>query len=255
MSLESVQAYMNWIESVLSDDGIFVSLNTHGKAGVRRPSDYGYERFHIHHWRAFRKSPSGFFNTIPYAVVAGRRRANSPNYPSAFQDVLGHLIQFGLDNDIAPLCDAVVAESVSESQLTLLGIWSKVFGARNVDERDHHLATAALSDDSAVTPFLQAHGALLRNDMPAVRSLLELAASRGLSGFARARAEVILASLQVGPKSRWSFGTPATEPAHIAPIEGLDVTFAYPEAASSVVNGDLGPIIAHTQRIFGFEAT
>ena len=255
MALESVHVYTNWIESVLSDDGIFVSLNAHGKAGVRRPSDYGYERFHIHHWRAFRKNPSGFFNTIPYAVVAGRRRANSPDYPSAFQDVLGQLIQFGLDNDIAPLCDAVVAGSISEPQLTLLGIWSKVFGTRNVDERDRHLAAAAISDVSAVTPFLQAHAALLRKDMPAARALLELAASRGLSGFARARAEVILATLQVGPKSRWPFGTPTREPAHIAPVEGLDVTFAYPEASSLVVNGDLGPIISHAQRIFDSEAT
>jgi hypothetical protein len=109
MELDTVKAYMDWIASVLADDGIFVSLNSHAKAGVRLPSDYGYSNFHIHHWNTFRTSPSGFLNTIPYEVVVGPRKADSPVYPEEIQNGLGWLMQLGLDRDLDGYCERIVA--------------------------------------------------------------------------------------------------------------------------------------------------
>lgn len=251
MALESVRAYLEWIETVLADDGIFVSLNAHAKAGVRNPSDYGFGRFHIHHWGVFRKSPPGFLNTIPYEVVLGRRSLESPVYDPSSQDALGWLIQLGLDDDLQPLCTAFAAGSLDQGQERLLSAYNQFFAAETDTARERSLAALERHDGSAIWPYISAHQALVTHDYPACGRLIAEACSRGLGGFARIRAEVMLAALERKNASRLAslLRGGEGERAALQPVDGLDIALAYPEAAAIASTGDLGPMIDQTNRL------
>lgn len=239
MALESVQAYVDWIADTLSENGLFVSLNSHAKAGVANPSDYRYDKFHIHHWGVFRKSPPGFFNTIPYEVVLGRRRADSPSYPSDALDALGWLIQLGLDGELEPMCAALVNGSLDARQIETLSLYNRFFAGASDDERAALLGKLELLDASPMRSFVAAHLALVRNEKKHCRRLLEESCALGLTGFARVRAEVLLAGMQ---RKLW-------RPNTLPPIDGLDVMFAYPDAAKVVTSGNLQPMIDHANRV------
>jgi hypothetical protein len=241
MDLESVQEYIDWIETVLSPEGIFVSLNSHAKAGVQKPSDYRYEKFHIYHWSVFRSVPSGFFNTIPYEVVVGRRNEQSPDYPVECQDGLGRLMQVGLDKDIASLAAALVAGNLSAQQVDLLSGYNQFFLSRSDDERFRKLEQLKSLDSSPALPFITALLFLARSDKKQAVPLFERAVASGLQGFARIRAEVFLAGLT--GKAGASFQSGA--------VDGLDPAFAYPEVKQIVETGDLSHAIVHIDRAFG----
>jgi hypothetical protein len=241
MALDSVEAYMDFIHGTLSEDGIFISINSHGKAGVRKPSDYRYERFHIHHWDVFRPFPSGFFNTIPYEVVLGRRRPDSPDYPAELQDGLGWLMQLGLDQDLRPLAKALVEGSLNAQQRILLTEYSFLFSSKSDVDRWRILERTRTHDASPIWPFVASLLALSRDDLKACGELMEEACRRSLSGFAKVKAEVLLAGL----------ARKAGRSAPIAVLDNLDPAFAYPEAAAIVSNGDLAPMIGHTNHVLG----
>ncbi len=240
MALDSVRAYIDWIESSLSEGGIFVSMNSHAKAGVRKPSDYRYEKFHIHHWGVFRSSPSGFFNTIPYEVVLGRRRSDSPEYPAELQDGLGWLMQIGLDEDLRTFAEALVAGSLSPEQRILLTEYSRFFTAKNDGDRLGLLDRIRSLDASPIWPFVAALLVLVRAEPEASRQFLRDACGRGLSGFARVKAEVLLAGLARN----------AGEPVSAPVLDDLDPVFAYPEAATIVSTGELAAMVQHTNHVF-----
>jgi putative sugar O-methyltransferase len=239
MSLDTVKAYMDWIGSALSDDGIFVSLNSHGKAGVRVPSDYGYDKYHLHHWNAFRLSPSGFLNTIPYEVVAGRRKPNTPCYSQFAQDGLGGLMQLGLDRDLDIFCDAMVDGTLDPKQNRLLGDYARFFSATSDAERRDILGPLQSIDGSPIWPFVRAHLALVEDDKALCVNLLKETCQRGLAGFARVRANVLMAGLsQETRRTQISLE-----------VDGFDPALAYPEASAILATGDVSPIINQTNRI------
>jgi len=240
MDLESVRGYIDWIETVLSPEGIFVSLNSHAKAGIEKPSDYRYEKFHIHHWGVFRKSPSGFFNTIPYEVVIGRRRVESPSYAVECQDGLGRLMQLGLDGDLAAYCEGLVNGTLDGRQQSLLAGYNAVLASRDDEARLRKLSELKAVDDSAVWPFVSGLLALARGDRPTAETLLGNAISRGVSGFARVRAEVFRAGLAAKSGRRLKADS----------SDGFDPAFAYPEAARIIESGDMDVAIDHINRAF-----
>ena len=225
----------------MSPDGIFVSLNSHAKAGVQKPSDYRYEKFHIHHWGVFRSVPSGFFNTIPYEVVVGRRSEQSPDHPVECQDGLGRLMQVGLDKDIASLAAGLVAGNLSPQQVDLLDGYNQFFLSLSDDERFRKLEQLKGLDSSPALPFITALLFLARGDKKQAMPLFERAIASGLQGFARIRAEVFLAGL--AGKAGASFRSGA--------VDGLDPVFAYPEVKHIIETGDLSHAIVHIDRAFG----
>lgn len=241
MDLESVREYIDWIETILSPEGIFVSLNSHAKAGIQKPSDYGYDKFHIHHWGVFRTTPAGFFNTIPYEVVVGKRRDQSPEYPAECQDGLGRLMQVGLDKDLEALSGALVRGTLDQSQQDLLSGYNALFVSDNDDKRLRKLEELQKVDSSAIWPFVSALLLLARGDRPRVASLLDQCIDRGLSGFARVRAEIFRAGLAAksGSQSRLNI------------VDGFDPAFAYPEADLIIKSGNLDHAIVHINRAFG----
>jgi putative sugar O-methyltransferase len=237
MALDSVKAYIEWVDNHLSDDGIFVSLNSHGKAGVRQPSDYGYDRFHLYEFGVFRTKPQGYFNTIPYEAVLGRRKGRSPDYPSTFLNALGCLMQLGLDEDLVPLSRGLITGNLTDQDAALLLIFDRVFSAGAPKDKAALLREAEALDRSAIAPFVAAQVALIGNDNAACRSKLEESITRGLSGFARLRADVLLAAMQKrGPKT-------------LPVCDGFDATFAYPEVGSALATGNLSSIIDHIRRV------
>lgn len=239
MSLDTVRVYIDWIADALADDGVFVSLNSHGKAGVRLPSDYGYDKFHIHHWNVFRLSPSGFLNTIPYEVVAGRRRPASPSYPSAAQDGLGGLMQLGLDCNLDAFSDALVRGSLDATQGRLLEGYASFFAATSDAERKTILDSLQSLDPSAIWPYVRAHLALVQRDKTGCLDLLEEARRRGIAGFARIRTDVLRAGLS---GKRGAANIPIE-------TEGFDPVAAYPEVSAIIESGDVSPMINQTNRI------
>jgi putative sugar O-methyltransferase len=243
MDLESVTEYIGWIERVLSPEGIFVSLNSHAKAGIEKPSDYRYEKFHIHHWNVFRPVPSGFYNTIPYEVVVGRRRPQSPDYPVECQNGLGWLMQVGLDKNIEELASALVRGSLTQQQRDLLKAYNEFFVCRSDATRLQKLQQLKALDTSPALPFVRGLLSLVRGEDRQAAELLNQAIELGLSGFALIRAEVFLAGLTRKP------GPPR-------PLSGdhaIDPTFAYPEAKRIMESGDLGQASVHINRAFGRE--
>lgn len=236
MTIETVNAYLKWIASALSDDGLFVSFNSHAKAGVAQTSDYHYEKFYIHHWDVFRSSPSGYHNTIPYEVVLGRPRPGSPQISSAAQNGLGWLMQLGLDRDLRPCADALLAGD----EPGLLLDFARFFSASDDAERQAILDDLAIRDATAITPFVAAHLSLVRGERDRSRALLDQALQRGLAGFARVRAHVLLAC----------YSASSGKAAELQPVDGLDAAFAYPEVAAMIASGDAAPLVAQTNRIF-----
>ena len=239
MSLDTVKVYIDWIAGALTDDGLFVSLNSHGKAGVRLPSDYGYDKFHLHHWNVFRLNPSGFLNTIPYEVVAGRRRTGSPSYPSAAQDGLGGLMQLGLDRDLDAIGGALVNGSLDAGQTRMLDGYARFFAATSDADRKAILDPLRSIDASAVWPYVGAHLALVQDDKARCLDLLEEACRRDLAGFARIRANVLRAGLS---RKRGSADIPLE-------ANGFDPVAAYPEVSAMIETGDISPMINQTNRI------
>ena len=241
MTLENVQAYIAWIGQVLADDGIFVSLNSHAKAGVRKPTDYKFGDFHIHHWGVFRQTPLEYFNTVAYEVVIGKRRAGSPAYPDAAQDAIGCLMQLGLDGDLKSWCDGLVAGTLDTNQCAILEAYARFFKAATDEARDAALGEAEKLDRSPVLPFVKSHMALVKGDIDACRADIERAVQGGVKDFARVKAGILRAAIA-------SSKGQAVPP---LPLEGLDLRIAYPEAVTLAKNGDLYLLEAQTCRILG----
>jgi len=241
MTLENVQTYVTWIGQVLADDGIFVSLNSHGKAGVRKPTDYDFGGFHIHHWGVFRQTPLEYFNTIAYEVVIGKKRHASPPYAGAAQDAIGCLMQLGLDGDLRPWCDGLVAGTLDAGQIAALQAYERFFRAETDEARDAALEEAEKLDRSAVLPFVKSHMALVKGDLDACRAQIQRAIETGVKDFARVKAGILRAAIA-------SWNGQSLPPLS---LEGLDMSIAYPEAVALAKNGDLYLLEAQVCRILG----
>lgn len=241
MTLENVQTYMAWIGTVLADDGIFVSLNSHGKAGVRKPTDYGYGNFHVHHWGVFRQTPLAYFNTIAYEVVIGKRRPSSPQYSQSAQDALGCLMQLGLEGELKPLCDAMIAGTLDENQHKILDAYDRFFKAKTDAAREAALMDAEKRDTSAIAPFVRAHLALTNGDTDGCGVLLRMSLERGLGDFAKIKTGILLATI-------------ARQKGQALPLlslDGLDLGIGFPEAEEIARNGELFQLEEQAARLLG----
>jgi len=98
MDLKMVKEYLNFIQKSLSKQGYFYSLNTHGKAGVIKPSQYLLDKgslYSMYHW--IRRVPNGLFNRMHYELV--QTCDNGVSIDSVVRDDvdrLGHLIVLGV---------------------------------------------------------------------------------------------------------------------------------------------------------------
>lgn len=94
MEKEIVHDYMAWIHENLNENGLLISINSHGKTSVAQPSDYTYPGLNLIKLDNFRKSPENLLNTIPYLSVF---KKETMTYSIATYNKIGHLAQLGID--------------------------------------------------------------------------------------------------------------------------------------------------------------
>ena len=196
MNLESVQAYYAFIAEHLDEDGLFYSLNAHGKAGVATPSDYAVELFDVCSFGPLRRYPFFVFATEPYELVL--RRSTDRSFWKPGFDTLARLLQLGFQEELSDLCLALVDDTVDESQRRwfaaaasavsaptheqrLVGVDAmRVSGPRVVAELVSALVTfAGGGDDEAVVISLDSALAELEPSGARVRALVVRAALTG----------------------------------------------------------------------------
>lgn len=189
MDFESVQEYMTWALHSLSEAGIFVSINSHGKAGIQSPQEYGYDNFHIHHLGVFRKAPVGYFNTIPYEVVLSKKEAND-HYDSTQLNVIGEIMQLGLDENLDYISEAVLmGNDAFKNYLDCINLFLKEI---DVKKKQEHLDLAKLArGDEAVTHYIQENFYFILKNYPDCIRELNASIEKGLVGFALFKAKIL----------------------------------------------------------------
>lgn len=98
MDRSSVDAYFAHAASRLAPDGLLYSLNAHGKAGVRRPSQYPTTGFEVLEVAPVRRYPWQVFGTVPYELVL--RTGEGDGQPERL-DGVGAAIGLGLYDELA----------------------------------------------------------------------------------------------------------------------------------------------------------
>jgi hypothetical protein len=228
MEAPTVHGYLEWIAQHLAPGGIFVSINSHGKAGMKQPSDYGFERFEIRYLSRFREYPTGFFNTIPYALTLSARTARSPVQVAGNLDALGVLMQLGLGPEIQGVADAFASggpEPRDQAWLVACLRWLRspreARAARLLDE-------VRTDGPPGLADYLEGHACLARGQLREAAARLRRSAPY-LRGFALLRAAVISRSAGGG----WEAAIP------------LDIARAYPEADALLRDGDVAAFVRH----------
>ena len=238
MELDTVQGYFAWIAQVLSEDGVFLSFNSHGKSGVKVPSDYPLEEFHLDRLAMFRAYPSGLLNTIPYEMILSRRRGRAAVDPQLL-NTLCCLIQFGLGDDLKPLCDAFIRHALPPEIDRALREFSGFFSL-SAQRRAEALGGAAAAVLPAIHAYLRGMDAFARKDKAAAQAAFASALDGGLQGFARLRASAHLAIL-TGQKTLPKWQT------------DFDAYMAYPELAQMLADSNAGPFTVQFERIVSVE--
>ena len=234
MDLETVQAYLAWVGQALNDDGIFISFNAHGKAGVRAPSDYPLDAFRLESLGMFRAFPSGLLNTIPYEIVLTSRKGGTP--PDAgLLDSLGCLFQLGLGDDLAPTCEQFVQGRLAPATDKILRQLGGFFSPA-ADKRKTALAGDVSSAMPAIHAYLAGLNSFAADDASTARSQFQKSLEAGLKGFARLRACAHL-SLLAGRKDlpEWT--------------ADFDALLAYPELRRMLDERDRNQFLAQFNRI------
>jgi hypothetical protein len=244
MDAGTVDAYLEWATRFLADDGIFVSFNAHGKAGIQRGSDYGFGRFDVCHVQTFRRIPTGFFNTIPYEVVLRRRVPTTPPFDERGFAALADLMQLGLDDELADFHGALVAGALTQRQRSLLHSLDDCFTAVSADHRERALVAAQAFDDGAIVPFVRGNLQFAAGAFTPAETSLNAAAERNLGGFAKVRCEVMRAFI------RQHNGYDSASDEILLPDDATTTAAAvYPEIPRLLASGNPEPIQGHINRI------
>ena len=151
-------------------------------------------------------------------------------------------MQLGLDRDLEDHCSRFVTGSLGDDERRMLCDYARLFAAESEDKRSDIVSQLQSRDPSPVWPYIRAHIALVKEEHAAWAGYLVEACQRGLSGFARVRANVMLAA-----RARADNRAPP-----MISINGFDPTFAYPEVARMVETGDVSPMQSQTKRVFGY---
>ena len=238
MDLDTVRGYFAWISRILKENGCFISFNSHGKAGVKAPSDYPLEMYHLDNLGMFRAYPSGLLNTIPYEMVLSPRKGRAPA-DATLLNTLCCLIQFGLGDDLKPICDAFVKHALAPETDKALRDLAGFFSASPA-RRETALERAGDAIPPAILAYLRGLDAFSRSaEKDACRSL-EDALDRGLKGFARLRASAHLAILRKQKTlPKWN--------------EDFDARLAYPELARMLDESNPNQFVVQFDRIVSVE--
>lgn len=141
MNLKSVKEYFNYIKNHITDQGIFYSLNSHGKSGVMKPSDYPIEQFKLLNFKAIRQAPwEQVFSTTPYEIIMSKTDdpRENPEFMIQF-DALAKVLQLGLQKELANLCNKFVNSKLSNKETEWLSLLNQFFQSGDYSTKIHLL--------------------------------------------------------------------------------------------------------------------
>ncbi|MBY2921239.1 putative sugar O-methyltransferase [Rhizobium leguminosarum] len=234
MDLATVEGYFSWIGGILAPGGIFLSFNSHGKAGVLKPSDYPLSGLRIRELSMFRAYPTGLLNTIPYEMVLSAAPDHT-EFDRRTLDVLGCLIQFGLGENLKDICASFVTGGISQETQSALNDLREFFSPSRSD-RAKALSLRAEQTLPAMTSYLRAMDAFAVDEMGAAKIAFSKAIQLGLCGFAKLRACAHIAVIDRRKElSQWD--------------EDFDALFAYPELKGMLDASDSGPFKLQFEKI------
>lgn len=245
MEADTVDAYLSWATRSLADDGVLISFNAHGKAGIARASDYRFGRFTVRHIRTFRRVPSGLLNTIPYEVVLSRRPPGMAAFDERAFAVLADLVQLGLDDELVAFEDGLVGDTLTVQQKSFLQTLDDCLSAGADERREGALAEAARLDSSAIVPFVRGNLQFAAGTFELAEASLATASARKLGGFARLRCDLMRAII----RTRGGHGAPGN--AILLPDDpSTEAAMIYPEIPRLVASGDPEPLQGQINRVF-----
>lgn len=209
MNLESVQTYFAFIADTLAEDGLFYSLNAHGKAGVAVPSDYAVESFDVCSFGPLRRYPFYVFATEPYELVL--RRSTGRSFWKPGFDTLARLLQVGFQEELSDLCAALVEDALDDSQRRWFAAAADAVSAPTSEQRLVAIDAMRRSGPSAVAELVAGLVTFAGGgDDGAVAASLDGALAELEPSGARVRALVVRAALT-------GDGAPLDEIASLAP--------------------------------------
>ncbi|MCI1279423.1 MAG: putative sugar O-methyltransferase [Nitrospira sp.] len=193
MDRETVKEYFDFAHRTLSSDGILVSFNSHGKAGIRRPSEYLTPGLQLVHMQPFRKVPAGFFNTIPYEMVFRKTDHQPSKLELIAVDAIGEMMQFGLDQDLIEPIHQLTSGTLSHALQAELTHIHDFFYAIEENRREQLAHLLLSTHRSARTLFLVANYRFANGEFETASRLVEESLEQGLRDFAAVRAHILLA--------------------------------------------------------------
>jgi putative sugar O-methyltransferase len=134
MDKDTALAYVSWVNDRLSDDGVFVSINSHGKAGISKGSEYNYSRFNLVSFKPFRRVQASIYNSVAYEMILSKKTDNSPTFNEHHFDAITYLIQFGFTDAISELIEKFTADNLSESEKVFLESIKQIQDEREADK-------------------------------------------------------------------------------------------------------------------------
>jgi SAM-dependent methyltransferase len=141
MNRESVEEYFRFAETALAPEGFLYSLNTHGKAGVTRPSEYPVAPYDLLGFTPVRRFPFQATATAPYELVLGRADGSRASADAETirlgLDALGRALQLGLQLELAELCQRLAEGSLSEPDLEWLRAVDSLFESADPEAKEH----------------------------------------------------------------------------------------------------------------------
>jgi putative sugar O-methyltransferase len=216
MNRRSVEEYFALASRTLSDDGVFYSLNAHGKDEIAWPSEYPVEQFELEHVASPRRFPFQLNATVPYELVLRRPRATTVTRRlKSGLDAIGSAFQLGLDEEIAPLCDRFVAGTPAAGEAEWIAATERLFRASDADEKRHRLSELDRSGVlPAVVSYLTACFAYATGDRTETIRAAEASLPGLAQSLARLHAETMLAKL--GHDTEGSLARTAALAPHLA---------------------------------------
>jgi putative sugar O-methyltransferase len=200
MNRESVDKYFKHAERTLADDGLFYSLNAHGKAGIERPSQYRADLFEIRGLRPVRRFPWQVFATNPYELVM-RRRTDAPLDEASRADIrkrldaLGSALQLGLHDELVPLCRRFSSGSLGAGERRQIDALHRFAYEESADAKRSALASAPTELPQAVKEYLLGSLEFAAGNHEAARDALTRSIEGLAENHARVRALIFLAGL------------------------------------------------------------
>jgi len=203
MSRSSVEEYFRFAGKTLAEDGVFYSLNAHGKDEIRWPSDYPVEQFHLLSMLPVRKSPFQVFATNPYEMVMEKRKDREGSVDiSEFRDMLdalGASMQLGLHEEILDLCQKFTAGNLEPKEKQWLQKISRLFREMDPMRKQETLASGPLlPSQEAVNSYLQGNLEFSMKRWDTTQGFLEKAEKGLADSHAWVRTNLMLACLAYG---------------------------------------------------------